>query len=32
MSAAVIAEGLWKRYRLDRGAKTLTELASTPVQ
>ena len=28
MGAAIIAEGLWKRYRLDRGAKTLAELAS----
>jgi ABC-type polysaccharide/polyol phosphate transport system ATPase subunit len=28
MSAAVIAEEVWKRYRLVRGAKTLTELAS----
>ena len=27
MNDVIIAEGLWKRYRLDRRANTLTELA-----
>ena len=28
MGAAIVVEGVWKRYRLDRGATTLRELAS----